>query len=274
MKKNNYLEYKYIMSGSSNQNIKNSKSRFLRLSSEDKSVGTNGRFTIDLLSSGGIIDNVKGYIVHSIQCPNVFPNIPDYANILTLIKATGPVTYNITIPVAYYFLDDLVTQLQTSINAVIADTVAVTKTGTFPNEKINFVFTGDSYTFDYSESTIADQIGLLADQGPSTNTTMTSIPNLNGETDLYVHSRTLCPNNLMEGTGSFSVLDKLNLDEPYGAMCYTNFNNDSTHFKKYFPFESLKSIRTVQLTIRNRTGNILILPENFNISVMLMLFYK
>lgn len=262
------------MSGSSNQNIRNSKSRFLRLSSEDKSIGNNGRFTIDLLSSGGIIDNVKGYIVHSIQCPNVFPNIPDYANILTLIKATGPVTYNITIPVAYYFLDDLVTQLQTSINAVIADTVAVTKTGTFPNEKINFVFTGDSYTFDYSESTIADQIGLLADQGAATNITMASIPNLNGETDLYVHSRTLCPNNLMEGTGSFSVLDKLNLDKPYGAMCYTNFNNDSTHFKKYFPFESLKSIRTVQLTIRNRTGNILILPENFNISVMLMLFYK
>lgn len=261
----------------SNESIKNSKSRFLRLSSEDKTLGTNGRFTIDLLSSGGIIDNVKGYIVHSIEAPNVFDNIPTYANQLRLIKTTGGVIYDLVIPNSYYYIDDLITQLQTTINTAIGpDSVAVTKTGIFPVEKINFVFTGDTYTFEFStgQSTISDRIGLTADIGPAANITMQNIPNLIGETELYVHSRTLAPNNLMEGTGSFSVVDKLNLDQPFGVMCYSNFNNDSTHFKKYFPFESLKTIRTINITIRNRTGQILTLPENFNLTMMLTLFYK
>ena len=42
-----------------------------------------------------------------------------------------------------------------------------------------------------------------------------AIPNLIGETAVYVHSRDLTPNNLIEGSGSFSVIDKLNLDKTY-----------------------------------------------------------
>ena len=78
----------------------------------------------------------------------------------------------------------------------------------------------------------------------------------------------------MEGSGSFSVVDKLNLDEQFGFTCYSNFNNDSTHFKKYFPFESLKSIRTVQITLRNRVGNVLEMPDNFDFTMMAILYYR
>jgi len=258
----------------SNENIKNSKSRTLRISSEDKVIGSNSQFTIDLLSNGGAIDNIKGYIIHSLECPNVFDNVPTYANVLQLIKATGAVVYNITIPNSYYFIDDLVTQLQTSINAVIADTVAVSKTGTFPNDKLNFIFTGDSYTFNFLNSTVAYRIGLVADQGPATNITMSGIPNLIGETAVYVHSREMAPNNLIEGTGSFSVVDKLNLDQPFGATCYSNFNNDTTHFKKYFPYESLKTLRTIKITLRNRIGEILTLPANFDFTMMVTIFHN
>ena len=64
----------------SNERIKNSQSRYVRISSEDKSTGTNNRFTVDLQSAGGVIDNVKGFIVHSIECPNVFNNVASYNN--------------------------------------------------------------------------------------------------------------------------------------------------------------------------------------------------
>ena len=70
------------------------------------------------------------------------------------------------------------------------------------------------------------------------------------------------------------MVDKLDLNKPYGSMCYSSFNSDTTHFNKYFPFESLKTLRTVRITVRNRIGEILTLPDNFNVSMMVMLFYK
>jgi hypothetical protein len=259
----------------SNETIKNSKSRFLRLSSEDKVTGTKGRFTIDLLSSGGIIDNVKGYITHSIQCPNVFPNIPDYANTLTVVKTTGAVSYDTIVLPDYYYIDSFIAALQLAINIVIPDVCVVAKIGISPTEKISFQFTGDEYTI-LASSPMASRIGITTDLvcPDGIATFPPNIPNLIGETEIYVHSRALAPNNLIEGSGSFSVVDKLDLDKPYGAMCYSSFNNDTTHFKKYFPYESLKTLRTIRLTIRNRTGHILTLPDNFDLSVMLTLFYK
>ena len=260
----------------SNENIKNSKSRLLRLSSEDKTLGDNGRFTIDILSSGGIIDNVKGYIVHSMQCPNVFDNIPTYANTLVLTTTGGAVVYTITVPTSYYYIDDLIAALQTAINLVIPDTVAVVKVGVAPTQKISMTFTGDVYTLVFATSTIASRIGLLADlvAADGVATSMQSIYNLIGETEVYAHSRALAPSNLIEGSGSFSVIDKLNLDQPYGSMCYQDMESDTVHFKKYFPFESLKTLRTIRITLRNRTGQILTLPANFNFSMILTLFYK
>ena len=256
------------------ENIKNSKSRLMRLSTEDKSLGTQGRFTIDLASSGGIMDNVKGYMVHSIQCPNVFDNIPTYANVLTLEKKTGPATYAVVIPNSYYIEADLVTALQTAINAAIPDSVVVALIGSNPVKKFQFTFTGDEYTL--QTGGVASRLGL------TTNTVcadgvacpLTYIPNLTGETEVYVHSTQLAPNNLVEGSGSFSVVDKLNLDQPYSATCYSSFDNPVTHFQKYYPFESLKTLRSIRITLRNRTGNILVLPPNYDFTMMLMIFYK
>jgi len=260
----------------SNESIKNSKSRLLRLSSEDKVLGDNGRFTIDLASSGGLIDNIKGYVVHSMECPNVFDNIPTYANTFNIVKATGVISYDIVIPPSYYYQGDLPGILQTAINAVIPDSVVVSLEGVSPVQKLGFTFAGDSYFLEFATSTIAGRLGLTSDLSCISGVlcTLQAIPNLIGETEVYAHSKVLAPSNLIEGNGSFSVVDKLALDKPYGAMCYSRFDSDTTHFKKYFPFESLKTLRTIRITLRNRTGQILTLPANFDFSLMLMLFYK
>jgi hypothetical protein len=260
------------------QSIKNSKSRLLRLSSEDKSVGTQGKFTIDIASAGGIIDNVNGFIVHSIQCPNVFDNVTSYNNVLSLTSGAGATDFTITLATGYYYVDDLVTALQTAINAAITtDTVVISRTGTDPNKKLAFHFVGDDYTIDSTgTSTMLDSLGITSALfcAEAVTTSAQSIPNLIGETDLYVHSKTLCPNNLIEGNGSFSVIDKLNLDQPFGAMCYSSFDQEDTHMMKYVPYESKKTIRSIQITLRNRAGNILILPDNFDFSMMLMVYYS
>jgi hypothetical protein len=281
------------MSYTSNERIKNSQARFVRISSEDKVIGSNSQFVVNLESSGGAIDNVKGFIVHSIECPNVFDNITETNNNF-FVGFGGPATetdLDIDIPVGYYLIDDLITL----INAIVATQIAIngdaytlvlSKVGVFPNERIQFLANGlsaGSCNLFTKEDSIFPTLGVLSTANALTPpdfvltngipVVANAIPNLIGETAVYVHSRTLCPLNLSEGSGTFSVVDKLNLDQPYGSTCYSNFNNDITHQKSYFPFESKKTLRKIDITLRNRTGQILQLPFNFNFSMMIKIFH-
>lgn len=278
----------------SNERIKNSQSRYVRISSEDKSTGTNNRFTVDLQSAGGVIDNVKGFIVHSIECPNVFNNVASYNNNF-IISFPGPATetdININITEGYYLIDDLINIINARVALEIANngdtyTFVLSKVGIFPNEKIQFLATGLSAgvcVLFTSPTTILPSLGVestpdavapnvpftIVDSNPAF---AQNIPNLIGETAVYVHSRVLCSNNLSEASGTFSVVDKLNLDQPFGSTCYSNFNNDSTHEKKYFPFETRKTLRTVDINLRNRKGDLLVLPTNFEFTMMIKIYY-
>lgn len=258
----------------SNERILNSKSRFVRISSEDKATGTNNRFSVDLQSNGGIIDNVKGFIVHSAQVPNIFPNVPSYSNTLQLTRQTGPVVYNINVDVGQYVIADFITELQNKINAVIGpDTVTITVDS---QGKLNFAFSADNWELSYSNSSIKNIIGLSPSNDGFffTVATLANPVNLTGESEVYIHSRVLCPNNLSEASGTFSVVDKINLDKPYGAMCYTNYNSDTVHQVNYFPFESKKTLRTIDINLRSRTGELLVLPDNYTFTMMIKIFFS
>ena len=283
------------MSLTSNERILNSQNRFVRISSEDKVVGSNSQFTINLESAGGSIDNVKGFIVHSIECPNVFNNVASYNNNF-IVSFPGPSTeteLNLNVPEGYYLIDDLINQINSQIQlqaALNGDayTLVLSKVGIFPNEKIEFVgngFSAGACVLFSSDNSIYPNLGVetTTDAVPpnipftivnATPITAQNIPNLIGETAVYVHSRTLCPLNLSEGSGTFSVVDKLNLNEPFGSVSYSNFNNDITHQKSYFPFESRKTLRKIDITLRNRTGQILQLPSNFNFTMMIKIFHS
>jgi len=283
------------MSLTSNERILNSQSRFVRVSSEDKVIGSNSQFTVNLESAGGSIDNVKGFIVHSIECPNVFNNVASYNNNF-IISFPGPSTetdININITEGYYLIDDLINAINARVALEIANngdtyTFVLSKVGIFPNEKIQFLATGLSAgacVLFSSDTSILPSLGVESTPNaipPNVPFTITdsnpafaqNIPNLIGETAVYVHSRTLCPLNLSEGSGTFSVVDKLNLNEPFGSISYSNFNNNITHQKSYFPFESKKTLRKIDITLRNRTGQILQLPSNFNFTMMIKIFHS
>lgn len=256
-----------------NERILNSKSRFVRISSEDKSTGTNNRFTVDLASNGGIIDNVKGFIVHSAQVPNIFYNVPEGKNEIAVFRSLGAQTSVITITPGQYTINDLLTELSTKITANIPDTCVVT----FNNisQRLTFTFTGSSYKVLYGSS-MRDILGIAEqdDDVSSLVVTLSYPVNLTGETECYIHSRILASNNLSEASGTFSVVDKINLDKPYGAICYSNYNNDTTHQVNYFPFENKKTLRTVDINLRSRTGELLVLPDNFTFTMMIKIFFE
>lgn len=279
---------------SASERIKNSQSRFVRISSEDKSTGNNSQFTVDLQSAGGNIDNVKGFICHSIECPNVFNNITTNNNRLS-VSFPGPhteVPFTLSILPGYYLIDDLLNQINAQVAAQIASvgdtyTLVFSKTGIYPNERVvvnaNGISVGYLSLFNV-DNDILSNLGIESDINALPGSTpffvfngvprlAQSIPNLIGESAVYVHSRILASNNLSEANGSFSVVDKLNLDKPFGSVCYSNFNNDTTHEKKYYPFENKKTLRSVDIVLRNSKGEVLVLPFNFNFTMMIKIFY-
>jgi hypothetical protein len=277
----------------SNERIKNSKSRFVRIASQDKVIGTNNQFTVDLASNGGALDNVKGYIVHSAQVPNVFNNITSTNNNFN-VGFGGPATeidLNFNVPEGYYLIDDLITLINSIIATQIAlngdtYTLVLSKVGVYPTERIQFLANGlsaGSCNLFTIENSIFPTIGVLSSADALTPpdfiltngvpVVANNIPNLIGETACYIHSRILATNNLTEGNGTFSVVDKINLDQPFGSMCYTNYNDDTIHQNMYYPFETKKTLRRIDINLRNENGNQLILPDNFYFSMMIKIFY-
>jgi hypothetical protein len=258
-------------------NIANQKSRLLRISSEDKVDGTNTRFTINFGAEGGTLDNIYGYLVKHISCPNLFKNVPAYANTIRVIKTTGAVVYDVTIPVGQYTVSQLATALQDNITTAIGpDSVGVVVSTASGDSStvLRFTWVGDTYSIDYDNSTIRDIIGLTEDIGPAVFYDLQSEVNLIGESELYVHCRELNPNGLTESGGSFSVVDVLNLDVPYGAVAYSDYYDDEMHFKKYYPYITPRTVRTLNIVLRNRQGRVLTLPDNFYFNMILKVFYK
>jgi hypothetical protein len=256
------------------EDIKKNKNRYLRISSEDRTAGTGtaARFTVSLPQSGQTIDRVTGYSLKYASCPNVFDNIPAYANTLVITKQTGAVVHTITCPVGQYTSTTFITALQTAINAAIGpDTVAITISA---QNRLTFTWTGDSYSFTFATSTIADKIGLTADIAFAAASTMPNIINLVGESEVWIHSRTLNQSGLTEASGNFSVVGVLPLSVPYGGVAHM-FEQDAALSQINFePRGSVKSFRSVDITLRNRTGTVLTLPSNFGFTAMFKLYHK
>jgi hypothetical protein len=250
-------------------------STLLRVSSEDKTAQSlsNSDFTVNFRSLGGVVDNVKGVVIKSITSPNQFYNIPSYKNQLFISDSVGT-SYTITLTPDNYTIAELITEMTTKINtAITTDSVVITLNAT---NHLLFTFTGDSYDFVYGTPNNADdQIGLTEDTANLTAVTMQSVPNLTGVTEIFIHSRTIARNNLTEADGSFSVADVLDLDVEFGVQAYSKFNEVESHKIEYFPWESRRSFRQIDIRLRDRVGNILEYSgDNFHFSMILKIYYR
>jgi hypothetical protein len=251
------------------------KRRYLRISSEERTPESKSasEFTVNIPSSGGILDSVVAYAVHSAELPNVFDNIGPANNVFSL--GTPAVVFAI-VPPSYYTASSFIAAATAAINAAIAPiTVVITLTGIAPKQKFLFTFSApvSIIVTPLDIAPVAGAAGITATLGPGLALQAQSIPNLIGATTAYIHSSVLAPSNLVEANGSFSVVDSIALDKPYGVTCYLATSNELTHLKYYRPFESVKTLRQITITIRDRDGNILLLPDNFGFTLMLVAFY-
>lgn len=261
--------------------LEQKKHRLLRISSEDKSRSTdsNSRFSVDVPPTAKAIDNVCGYSVKYASCPNYFFNVPSYANVLQITKQTGNVVYTIPIQANQYNLTDFLVKLKDTIdNFIFPDTCTV---AVDQFNKIVFGWVGDAYAFtpdNYEASTIRDIIGLTEDGAQGTFFTVQSMNNpvnLTGESEVYIHSRTLHQSGLTEASGNFSVVDVIPLNTtPFGGVASITYPDHQLSKINYEPYETKKSLRTIDIVLRNRKGQVLELPSNFYFTMMLKLYHE
>lgn len=261
--------------------LEQKKHRLLRISSEDKSRSTdsNSRFSVDVPPTAKAIDNVCGYSVKFALCPNIFYNVPEGKNVIQFTKQTGAVVYNISFEANQYNITDFLTNLKTRIDNIITPDAVTLNLDRFG--KIVFGWSGDAYAFtqaDYEATTMRDIIGLGVDDAQGTFLTVQTMDNpvnLNGETEVYIHSRALHQSGLTEASGNFSVVDVIPLnDTPYGGVASITYPDHQLTKINYEPYETKKSLRTIDIVLRDRRGNVLQLPDNYYFTMMIKLYHE
>jgi len=269
--------------------------RYIRVSSEDKYQGTNSRFRVALNSTGQQIDKISSYSLKFASCPNVFDNITTRNNNFQ-VGFGGPATetdLNIDVPPGYYTLNSLISTLNALIAAQIlangdAYTFVLSVVGTAPDQKVQFDVNGlsaGSCQLFSSDNTIYPNLGVETTPNaipPNVPVTIVNgvpfvaqnIPNLVGETEVYIHSRVLNQGGLTEAQGNFSVVGVIPLgDTPFGSVAQIFEPDHKSAEIRFEPFESTKSFRNIDVVLRNRTGNVLELPSNFTFTMMLKAKY-
>lgn len=245
------------------------KNRLVRLSSEDKNTSSstsNSQFKVDL--PGADLDKVKGFSLVYASVPNIFPNVPSYKSTLLISSITGATNYTVPVTVGQYTLTQFLAQLKIDIEAVIPDTVAIAASA---QNILTFTWTGDTYSVTFAGSTLAPIIGLTADLAGGATSVMQSQVNLSGESEVWIHSRKLNPGGMTEADGIFSAFGVIALDNPYGAVCYMR---SPDHVSSQITFGSRKSLRSIDIVLRNRTGEVLVLPDNFHFSMLIKAYLE
>jgi hypothetical protein len=260
--------------------------RYIRISSEDRYIGSNTRFRVGLNSTGQQIDKISSFSLKYASVPNVFDNVASYNNryIITFPGPSTETALDLRLPTAFYLIDDLITALNTQIAAAaLANgdgyTLVASKVGIFPNEKLSFLLNGASAgvaDFFSSDDTIYPTLGVetTPDAIAPNAKTAQNIPNLTGVSEVYVHSRVLNQGGLTEASGNFSVVGVLSLsDTPFGAVASLYEPDHKSATISFEPFESTKSFRNVDVVLRDRVGNVLTMPSNFGFTMTLKAKY-
>lgn len=261
-------------------NIRETRYRFLRISNFDRlpQSPSPSNFKVDISNDYHLNQATELYI-HSISLPNVFQNIDIHNNQLLFIANDGltSITPTITVPVGQYTINELLPVLEALINAelvALAPTASITLTFNTTINKIEFTIANfDAITLvgESATSTIADTLGLTANLGPVSSGTFQSIPDLSGESMVYLHSKDLFGSGTRLSNGvSVSSFASIPINVPFlGTITYLP---DQMETNKIM-FRSQTDLTTINIRLRAQDGRILELGSNHELIIVLKVFY-
>ncbi|MES2216590.1 MAG: hypothetical protein V4481_04825 [Patescibacteria group bacterium] len=268
--------------------------KVLRVNSKYKLSGTNSNFVMAFDARD--LDWCQSITLLDAVINRTFPNIYAPINViaLTLIGGSGGVNLSVTIPPLQYTATTLAAAMQVAIRAADPGLTGVSVTYLpFPDDRFQFTWDGTGgLMFIYidsdlpsvpnyvPESTISTYIGMTTNLllVPSTPISAASQPQLQGPDEVYIQSNLIAGPNCVDVAylgGFIPYLGKINFAAvPYGFSGTYQSTQAELQQINYKPRFGIQSVRTFDVQITDRYGNILPIPDNCFVDMHLAFMYE
>jgi hypothetical protein len=254
------------------------KTRLLRIASSDKVEAlseSNSKYTVSLNETLNV-QQIKGYTVVSVSFPNIFHNISDadLTNLLVILTdngTDGPIVQNISIPPGFYNIDDLAAALKAAIDPIIApDTISIDLKSNVDSRLVFTVSGATTISYTTDQGSLHKVLGITQDSTFQPSYTCDEMPQLQGTTNAYLHSRILGQNNLLDAEGRiFSTICSIPIRAEYG-FCNHWETADEDLYSVTFP--SPRSLQKINIVLRDLSGTVLNIHPH-ELTVVLRIFY-
>lgn len=231
-----------------------------RISSDYK---TSGQIT-DFIHNCDSVMNVRKFTVRQVLFPNLFDNIRTGDND-TLDYTINGVPSSLIIPSGFYSVSELTTYLNANIAGATFAYNSLTKV-------IDVTNTSGFTLVLLDTSTIKKNLGYINDVTILDTVTqgLPYDPNLYNYTHVFLTSNKLSgvQNMMAENHRRIPVFAVIPIDVPYGEI--VNFRPYIEDIDSiYYPARD--NISEIDVQMRDKEGNIVLLPENHNIEIILHL---
>lgn len=250
---------------------------FVRLHSKDRVLiesSSRSDFVVELKEKVAL-QQVRAAQIVSALVPNVFYNVRAPNNVL-LLTQDGEAQATVTLTPGQYTITTFITMAKVVIDAALTggSTVAITQNAN--TQLLTLTFSGGTNpntALDVDDTSRNGWciFGFDANSAEAAAHTATSIPNLRGLSEVYIHSKEIQPGQFFDGdTGSISAFVQVGLSEtPFGGMAYFHTQNDQTDLLTYSIPRNLSRIR---LVLRDSEG-VKLDTGCSDVIVMLKIFY-
>ena len=165
------------------------------------------------------------------------------------------------------------------INAYLSDGATVTITKSNTTGKLTFTFAGATLPanntvtiFDNNNATAKDLLGISGNQ-TSDVITLPNPFNLSGVEYVAIHSPQVAYNHGLESgaRGAVSIMEIVSLTEtPFGAVAYHETKDDEL---SEIIFTEPTNLSNISIVLRDKNGTKLELPDNFDCSIIIKVFF-
>ena len=250
-------------------------SKRLVINSRDKTIGTNTNFTVQFNDS--VTQSVVKVQVMDIFIPNQFYNIDSSNNYIEYKQGIGLVNFNDTITPGQYNIDQLITALETKINAQLASGAATTITKNEFTNQLTFTTAGAGGVNDnislIDTSTIKEILGFDETTASTNILTLENAWNLNPLQYVQVHSQDLASSNGLDGgaQSTISLLETVSMVEtPFGGVAhYEALDSELVEII----YDDVRVLNQIRIKLRDSSGRLLELPDNHHVSVIVKAYY-
>ena len=231
-----------------------------RISSDNRTSGRNTDFIHDCDS----VMNIRKFCLAQVYMPNLFDNIRANEND-QLNYSINAISNSLIINKGFYSVSELTTYLNANIAGVTFAYNSLTKVIDVTNATgFDLVLLGTS--------TINKKLGFTDDftVGNGLTLGLPDPPNLYNYTHLFITSNKLSGvlNMMAEKHQRFNVIGVIPVDKPYGEILnYRPYIEkiDSLHYPER------SNISEIDIQIRDKDGNIVDMPDNQNVEIILYL---